>query len=267
MKGDGWQTLGSPTSSRSSQRECTGSRFGGRSGSRRSGTNAYVAEAGRGHRRGAHSRRTSATRRSTSCSAAGRRSRSTTRRTTRPAGIVVHLADPSVRRYARAEEPGTLVLAIGAKPGEPYIPSAWEWYFEAEKFRPSMDTDAALAFLSEGLERFPDHFGDGLLVRLLASARRPRRRSARDAAPRRGARPACPRVGREGRGPRRPCATGSSKSSRRPSLRRRPGRPEAGFAGREASNDSSVHAGRVGGTMATSEGGGSWGNHGFPHGL
>jgi mannose-6-phosphate isomerase-like protein (cupin superfamily) len=76
-----------------------------------------------------------------------------------PAGTVVHLADPSVRRYARAEEPGTLVLAIGAKPGEPYSPSAWEWYFEAEKFRPSMDTHAALAFLSEGLERFPDHFG------------------------------------------------------------------------------------------------------------
>ncbi len=76
-----------------------------------------------------------------------------------PAGTLVHLADPSVRRYARAEEPGTLVLAIGAKPGEPYKPSAWEWYFEAEKFRPSMDTDAALAFLSEGRERFPDHMG------------------------------------------------------------------------------------------------------------
>jgi len=76
-----------------------------------------------------------------------------------PAGTVVHLADPSVRRYARAEEPETLVLAIGAKPGEPYEPSAWEWYFEAERFRPSMDTDAALAFLAEGLERFPDHMG------------------------------------------------------------------------------------------------------------
>ena len=75
------------------------------------------------------------------------------------AGTVVHLADPAVRRHARAEAPGTLVLAIGGKPGEPYSPSAWEWYFEAEKFRPSMDTDAAVAFLSEGLERFPDHVG------------------------------------------------------------------------------------------------------------
>jgi quercetin dioxygenase-like cupin family protein len=76
-----------------------------------------------------------------------------------PAGTVVHLADPSVRRYARAEEPGTTVLAIGGKPGEAYTPSAWEWYFEAEKFRPAMDTEAALAFLAEGLEEFPDHVG------------------------------------------------------------------------------------------------------------
>lgn len=76
-----------------------------------------------------------------------------------PAGTVVHLADPAVRRHARAEEPGTVVLAIGGKPGEAYTPSAWEWYFEAERFRPSMDTDAALALLAEGLERFPDHAG------------------------------------------------------------------------------------------------------------
>lgn len=76
-----------------------------------------------------------------------------------PAGTIVHLADPSVRRHARAEEDGTMVLAIGGKPGEAYTPSAWEWYFEAERFRPAMDTDAALALLADGLERFPDHAG------------------------------------------------------------------------------------------------------------
>jgi mannose-6-phosphate isomerase-like protein (cupin superfamily) len=76
-----------------------------------------------------------------------------------PAGTIVHLADPSVRRQARADEPETLVLAVGGKPGEAYEPSAWEWYFEAEKFRPAMDTDGALALLAEGLERFPDHSG------------------------------------------------------------------------------------------------------------
>jgi quercetin dioxygenase-like cupin family protein len=76
-----------------------------------------------------------------------------------PAGTVVHLADPSVRRQARAEEAETLVLAIGGKPGEAFQPSAWEWYFEAERFRPEMDTDGALALLAEGLERFPEHAG------------------------------------------------------------------------------------------------------------
>ena len=91
-----------------------------------------------------------------------------------PAGTIVHLADPSVRRYARAEEPSTVVLAIGGKPGEAYTPSAWEWYFEAERFRPTLDpevgdamlaapepqdADAALALLDEALERFPDHVG------------------------------------------------------------------------------------------------------------
>ena len=76
-----------------------------------------------------------------------------------PAGTIVHLPDPSVRRHARAQEPDTTVLAIGGKPGEAFRPSAWEWYFEAEKFRPSLDADGALALLAEGLERFPDHAG------------------------------------------------------------------------------------------------------------
>ena len=76
-----------------------------------------------------------------------------------PAGTIVHLADPTVRRYARAEEPGTVVVAIGGKPGEAYTPSAWEWYFEAERYRPTLNTEAALALLAEGRERFPDHVG------------------------------------------------------------------------------------------------------------
>ena len=75
------------------------------------------------------------------------------------AGTLVHLAEPSVRRRARAEEPGTLVLAIGGKPGEAYAPSAWEWYFEAERFREPLDPEAALRLLDEANERFPEHSG------------------------------------------------------------------------------------------------------------
>jgi len=76
-----------------------------------------------------------------------------------PAGTVVFIRDPDVRRHARAEEPGTAVLAIGGKPGEPYSPSAWEWYFYAERFRASQDWDGAIAFLEEGAQKYPDHAG------------------------------------------------------------------------------------------------------------
>ena len=76
-----------------------------------------------------------------------------------PAGSVVFVSDPKVRREARAEEPGTTVLAVGGKPGEAYSPSPWEWYFYAERYRPTEDWDAAVAYLGEGLGRYPDHPG------------------------------------------------------------------------------------------------------------
>jgi tetratricopeptide (TPR) repeat protein len=76
-----------------------------------------------------------------------------------PAGTIVFLRDPSVRRHATAAEPGTTVLAVGGKPGQAYTPSAWEWYFEAERFRDPLDTEAALRLMDEANERFPDHVG------------------------------------------------------------------------------------------------------------
>src|SRR5262249_30367482 len=72
-----------------------------------------------------------------------------------PAGTLVFIRDPEVTRHARAEEPGTAVLAIGGKPGEAYSPSPWEWYFYAERFRPSEDWDGAIAFLEEGAQHHP----------------------------------------------------------------------------------------------------------------
>ncbi len=76
-----------------------------------------------------------------------------------PAGTVVFLRDPSVRRYATAAEAGTTVLAVGGKPGEAYTPSAWEWYFEAERFRDPFDPEAALRLMHEANERFPENAG------------------------------------------------------------------------------------------------------------
>ena len=72
------------------------------------------------------------------------------------AGSAVFLRDPSVKRYARAEEPGTTVLAIGGKPGQHEI-SAWEYFFAAYPKADAGDYEGALAELDAGLAQKPDH--------------------------------------------------------------------------------------------------------------
>jgi tetratricopeptide (TPR) repeat protein len=73
-----------------------------------------------------------------------------------PAGSAVFLRDPAVKRYARAEEPGTTVLAIGGKPGQHEI-SAWEYFFAAYARADAGDLDAALAEIDAGLAAKPEH--------------------------------------------------------------------------------------------------------------
>jgi hypothetical protein len=74
-----------------------------------------------------------------------------------PAGTLVHLRDPALRREAVAEEPGTLVLAIGGEPGAAYEPSPWEWYFAAmPAMREKRYRDAILTIV-EGLRERPGH--------------------------------------------------------------------------------------------------------------
>ena len=72
-----------------------------------------------------------------------------------PAGTVVFLRDPKVERYARAEEPGTTVLAVGGKPGSHEV-SAWEYFFAASAVADE-DPDRAFAELEAGLAEKPDH--------------------------------------------------------------------------------------------------------------
>ena len=74
-----------------------------------------------------------------------------------PAGTLVFLSDPKVRRKAVAQESGTLVLAIGAQPGVPYEPSPWEWYFAALPAFREERWDDAIALMRTGLEARPDH--------------------------------------------------------------------------------------------------------------
>ena len=47
------------------------------------------------------------------------------------AGQLVFLRDPELRRGAVALEADTIVLALGGKPGEPHVVSAWEAMFAA----------------------------------------------------------------------------------------------------------------------------------------
>jgi tetratricopeptide (TPR) repeat protein len=76
-----------------------------------------------------------------------------------PAGTVVFVSDPDLRRHAWAEEAGTSVLAIGGRPGEPYEPSAWEAYFHAERHRPAGDFAAMADELTAALLEHPDNGG------------------------------------------------------------------------------------------------------------
>jgi hypothetical protein len=69
-----------------------------------------------------------------------------------PAGTIVHLPDPSVRRKAVAAEPDTRVLAVGGKPGEAFQPSAWELGFRGAQMKPA----EAVAYIEERMGEYPD---------------------------------------------------------------------------------------------------------------
>jgi quercetin dioxygenase-like cupin family protein len=73
-----------------------------------------------------------------------------------PAGTIVHLPDPEVRRGAIASEDGTTVLALGAKPGVPFEPSAWETVFAGYAYRRLGDVERGWALLREAVERDPE---------------------------------------------------------------------------------------------------------------
>ncbi len=74
-----------------------------------------------------------------------------------PAGTVVFVRDPKVRRHARAAEGETSVLAVGGPRGGAYEPSPWEDFFAAERHRAAGDYEAYAAELENALERRPDH--------------------------------------------------------------------------------------------------------------
>jgi tetratricopeptide (TPR) repeat protein len=72
-----------------------------------------------------------------------------------PAGTLVVIRDPSVKRHARAVDAGTTVLAIGGKPGR-HEPSTWEWFFAAYARADEGDLEGGLAELEHGLAARPE---------------------------------------------------------------------------------------------------------------
>ena len=72
-----------------------------------------------------------------------------------PAGTLVH-CPPETLRSAFAAEPGTTVLGIGAKPGEVFQPSGWEWSFAAFSLLKQGETERARAELEAGMAARPD---------------------------------------------------------------------------------------------------------------
>ena len=73
-----------------------------------------------------------------------------------PAGTIIFIREPAVERSAVAKDPGTTVLAIGAKPGVPYAPGPWEPVYIARARGSSGDYEGAIAELQRGLELHPD---------------------------------------------------------------------------------------------------------------
>jgi hypothetical protein len=74
-----------------------------------------------------------------------------------PAGTLVFIAGPQLRRSAVAEEEGTLVLAIGASPGRPFTVSPWESYFAALPALRAGRFEEAIALIEAGLADRPGH--------------------------------------------------------------------------------------------------------------
>ena len=76
-----------------------------------------------------------------------------------PAGTLVFVPDPASKRSAVAKEEGTLVVIVGARPGEPFAPSPWEAAAEALRFWPTEEWDKAIEALSAQAEELPESAG------------------------------------------------------------------------------------------------------------
>jgi tetratricopeptide (TPR) repeat protein len=76
-----------------------------------------------------------------------------------PAGSLVFVRDPAAKRGAVAEEPGTIVLAIGGKPGEAFVPLTEELAAAFDAYR-AKEHERSIELYQQQLEgEFPRKAG------------------------------------------------------------------------------------------------------------
>jgi len=71
------------------------------------------------------------------------------------AGTAIFVSDPATKRSARAKEDGTIVLAVGGRPGEAFKPGPIESISGFFRLYREKDYEGALAVLRSGLETNP----------------------------------------------------------------------------------------------------------------
>ena len=96
-----------------------------------------------------------------------------------PAGTIVFIRDPALKRVAIAEEEGTVVLAVGGEPGRAYELSPWEYNFAAVPAAPRRALGRGDRGARGGPARAPGQRVDPLQPRLRRVAGGPHRRGAR----------------------------------------------------------------------------------------
>jgi hypothetical protein len=74
-----------------------------------------------------------------------------------PSGTLVYIRDPAIEREAVAVADGTTVLAVGGKPGEAFVPSAWETWFSAIPAANAGDHARAIEIMREDWDRLQGH--------------------------------------------------------------------------------------------------------------
>jgi tetratricopeptide (TPR) repeat protein len=74
-----------------------------------------------------------------------------------PAGTLVFVRDPAVKRHAVAREAGTTVLVVGGVPGHAFEPSPWESWLDALPHYDAKEYERAVDVLTRALAEHPDN--------------------------------------------------------------------------------------------------------------